>query len=139
MRRLALITLALVIAVTCAKNIPIPTPMVTLYAFAVPATKTVSWSPNPAADNVSMYTLKCDAGTSLATDTLVAPSSCSATTCSRALTINTFGSHSCTLFATNTDLSGGPAVQGSSQNSPTVTLPFALNQDPGAPGGFGVK
>lgn len=138
MKRLLLLTLAIVTIVTCAHKLPMPSPTVTLYAFTVPSAKTISWSPNPASDNVTMYTLKCDAGTNIATDTLVAPSSCSATTCSRALTINTFGAHTCSLFAMNLDLSGAN-TQGTSQNSPTVTLPFALNQDPTAPAGLGVK
>ena len=139
MKRLLLLVVALIVAVTCSHRLPIPNPSVTLYAFAVPFTGTLKWNERPASEGVISYTIACDAGTNLATPTQVLPAACSAGVCSKAVTLTSFGAHSCTVFATNVNLSGGATVEGSPLNGPSTPLPFTLNQDPGAVGGFGVK
>lgn len=130
--RLALLLVAAGVLAFCASQFPpvLNPGGLVLYAQSVPVTKTASWTVNPAAQNVTSYTFTLDGGTPV-----VVPTSACTTTCSTPVVLTTFGNHTQTVVATNTDLSGGSGVTGSSQNSPVTTLAFTLNQAPTAPSG----
>ena len=77
----------------------------------------VQWSPNPAADAVTQYTLVVDSGAPL----VVLPAACTATVCEQAVTLS-FASHTFSLTATNAWGTSPPA---------TATVNLSI---PGAPG-----
>lgn len=62
----------------------------TIYAQSLPITKTVVWDPNPATDQVTLYTVTLD-GTTIGTPT----------TPSQQFTVTTAGAHTLTVSATN--------------------------------------
>ena len=84
----------------------------------VPATVHATWTPNAATDNVVQYTVVLDT----ATPVILLATGCSATVCSQALTVPTFGVHSVTLIAQNQGLSG---LQSSSPATVNFTLAAA--------------
>jgi hypothetical protein len=100
-----------------------------LYAQSVPFTATVEWTPNASTDNVSSYGVQLDGG---AVQTVLA-SSCTATLCTAAVQVPTFGNHTASVFATNLNLTGGTGVIGTPQNSTLTLQAFALNPKPGQP------
>ena len=91
-----------------------------------PATVHASWTPNPATDNVTQYSLTLDAGTPV----VILASACSATLCpaaALAVTVPTFGSHTVSLVAQNLKLTTDPT---SIQSGPATTITFTLAAAP---------
>lgn len=101
MKRL-LLALALLAAVwACAHVIPAP-PLfgtVIVEAQTLPVAKTLTWTANPAGDNVTNYTVTED-GVVLGNPT----------TASQAVTFTTLGTHTLTVTATNTFGTSAPAT-----------------------------
>jgi len=92
-RLLTLTVLMLAFGAYCAHFVPAPVPamgVIVLHAQTLPITKTLVWDPNPAADNVTNYTVTLDAAT------VGNP-----VTTSQSVTFNTLGNHTLTLTATN--------------------------------------
>ena len=106
--------------------------MVRLYAQILPRAATATWNPNPATDNVIDYQLTLDAGTPL---TLLA-TACSATTCSQAISLTAFGSHTVSVVARNLSLSTDPT---SLQASLPTSVMVILNRAPGGPANVTVR
>ncbi len=72
-----------------------------------PATITVMWDANPAAENVTSYTLKLDGNAGVAVDP---GTRCSATLCTQQMTVTSIGQHTLTLTASNMWDVSAPAV-----------------------------
>lgn len=99
-----------------------------LYAQTVPFTAHASWNPNATAEAVQFYTVSLDGGAGVQ----VPASTCSASTCSAAVVVPTFGAHAVAVTATNFLLSTDP---NSPQTGPASSVAFTLAQAPKAPAG----
>lgn len=105
---------------------------IVLYAQTLPSTRTATWTPNPAADNVVVYKVQLDGGAIQR----VLPSACTPTLCSAGVDVPTFGPHILRLIATNLAISTEPT---SEQDSPATVLAFTLNQAPNAITGGAIR
>ncbi len=92
-------------------------------AAQTPATVHASWNPNVASDNVVQYVITLDS----AAPVVVLAATCTATTCTTALTVPTFGLHSVALVAQNLKFAGDPT---SLQSGPAATVSFTLGAVP---------
>jgi hypothetical protein len=122
MRRLLILS-ALIFAFACAAMRVVPSGLI-LYAQSLPATKHAVWSPSVVDASHSaptQYKVVVDGGTPI----ILLASSCT-TTCSQAITLNSFGAHTVSVAAQNPSLSTDPTLQDSS----FVTVTFSLNQAP---------
>jgi hypothetical protein len=89
----------------------------------VPATVHASWTPNPASDTVTQYSVVLDTAAPVVT----LPAVCSATVCSQALTVPTFGLHTVTVRAQNLMFAADPT---SLQSGPPLSVSFTLATAP---------
>jgi hypothetical protein len=99
---------------------------IVLFAQSVPYAATLEWIPRPSGENVSDYRVQLDALPIVT----VPLSSCTATLCSTAVSIPTFGPHNISIWGRNLRISTEPT---SLQDGAKTTIAFSLNPAPGAP------
>jgi len=129
-KTLFLLPLVLVACAVALKRPIVPV----LYAQTLPATVHAHFTPRPATENVTQYSVVLDGGAPVIAQ---ASTACSATDCSVALSVPTFGSHSVTAASQNFLVSTDPTTVQSS--TPTAAVAFVLAASPSAPSGTTVK